>query len=60
MKALKYYGFKTAILSRVHLFWVFTKELGSITFANELEIIDGKLTGKYWAILLTVQRKPST
>jgi phosphoserine phosphatase len=23
-----------------------------------LEIIDGKLTGKYWAILLTVQKKP--
>jgi NDP-sugar pyrophosphorylase family protein len=29
MKALKYYGFKTAILSEVHLLWeVFTKRIG--------------------------------
>jgi phosphoserine phosphatase len=33
MKALKYYGFKTAILSGGFTYFeVFTKELGSITF----------------------------
>jgi phosphoserine phosphatase len=48
MKALKYYGFKTAILSGgfTYLGSIYKKELGSI-HANELEIIDGKLTGKY-------------
>jgi phosphoserine phosphatase len=56
MKALKYYGFKTAILSGGFTYWeVFTKRIGYV-HANELEIIDGKLTGKYLGILLTVQR----
>jgi phosphoserine phosphatase len=62
MKALKYYGFKTAILSEGSpTLGNLQKKLGiDYVHANELEIIDGKLTGKYLAILLTVQRKPST
>jgi phosphoserine phosphatase len=48
MKALKYYGFKTAILSEGSTLEVFTKRIGiDYVHANELEIIDGKLTGKY-------------
>jgi phosphoserine phosphatase len=50
MKALKYYGFKTAILSGGFTYFgkYLQKELGiDYVHANELEIIDGKLTGKY-------------
>jgi phosphoserine phosphatase len=50
MKALKYYGFKTAILSGGFTYFgrYLHKELGiDYVHANELEIIDGKLTGKY-------------
>jgi phosphoserine phosphatase len=50
MKALKYYGYKTAILSGGFTFFgkYLQKELGiDYVHANELEIIDGKLTGKY-------------
>jgi phosphoserine phosphatase len=48
MKALKYYGYKTAILW-VYFFWkIPAKKLGiDYVHANELEIIDGKLTGNY-------------
>jgi phosphoserine phosphatase len=36
---------------------VFTKRIGiDYVHANELEIIDGKLTGKYLGDMLTVQR----
>jgi phosphoserine phosphatase len=50
MKALKYYGFKTAILSGGFTYFgkYLQKELGiDYVHANELEIINGKLTGKY-------------
>jgi phosphoserine phosphatase len=50
MKALKYYGYKTAILSGGFTFFgkYLQKELGiDYVHANELEIIDGKLTGNY-------------
>jgi phosphoserine phosphatase len=50
MKALKYYGYKTAILSGGFTYFghYLQKELGiDYVHANELEIIDGKLTGKY-------------
>jgi phosphoserine phosphatase len=49
MKALKYYGYKTAIPLEVLLFWkIPAKKLGiDYVHANELEIIDGKLTGNY-------------
>jgi phosphoserine phosphatase len=41
---LKYYGYKTAILSGGFSYY-YTKELGiDYVHANELEIIDGKLT----------------
>jgi phosphoserine phosphatase len=44
MKALKYYGYKTAILSGGFSYFT-QKELGiDYVHANELEIIDGKLT----------------
>jgi phosphoserine phosphatase len=60
MKALKYYGFKTAILSGGFTWEVFTKELGiDYVHANELEIIDGKLTGKYLGDI-DGPKKPST
>jgi phosphoserine phosphatase len=46
----------------VHLLGKYLQKRIGIDYvhANELEIIDGKLTGKYLAILLTVQRKLST
>ena len=50
MKALKYYGYKTAILSGGFTYFgnYLQKELGiDYVHANELEIIDGKLTGNY-------------
>jgi phosphoserine phosphatase len=50
MKALKYYGYKTAILSGGFTYFgdYLQKELGiDYVYANQLEIIDGKLTGKY-------------
>ena len=50
MKALKYYGYKTAILSGGFTYFghYLQKELGiDYVHANELEIVNGKLTGKY-------------
>jgi phosphoserine phosphatase len=50
MKALKYYGYKTAILSGGFTYFgdYLQKELGiDYVYANVLEIKDGKLTGKY-------------
>ncbi|WP_310380577.1 phosphoserine phosphatase SerB [Flavobacterium sp.] len=50
MKALKYYGYKTAILSGGFTYFgdYLQKELGiDYVYANELEIKDGKLTGNY-------------
>jgi phosphoserine phosphatase len=50
MKALKYYGYKTAILSGGFTYFgdYLQKELGiDYVFANQLEIKDGKLTGKH-------------
>ena len=50
MKALKYYGYKTAILSGGFTYFgdYLQKELGiDYVHANELEIKDGKLTGNY-------------
>lgn len=50
MKALKYYGYKTAILSGGFTYFgeYLQKELGiDYVHANELEIKEGKLTGKY-------------
>ncbi len=50
MKALKYYGYKTAILSGGFTYFgdYLQKELGiDYVYANQLEIIDGKLTGRY-------------
>jgi phosphoserine phosphatase len=50
MRALKYYGYKTAILSGGFTYFgdYLQKELGiDYVFANQLEIKNGKLTGKY-------------
>ncbi|MDD2820448.1 MAG: phosphoserine phosphatase SerB [Flavobacterium sp.] len=50
MKALKYYGYKTAILSGGFTYFgeFLQKELGiDYVYANQLEIKEGKLTGKY-------------
>ena len=50
MRALKYYGYKTAILSGGFTYFgkYLQKELGiDYVHANELEIVDGKLTGRY-------------
>jgi len=50
MKALKYYGYKTAILSGGFTYFgnYLQNELGiDYVHANELEIKDGKLTGNY-------------
>jgi phosphoserine phosphatase len=50
MKALKYYGYKTAILSGGFTYFgdYLQKELRiDYVYANQLEIKDGKLTGKY-------------
>ncbi len=60
MKALKYYGFKTAILSGGFTYFghYLQKELGiDYVHANELEIKDGKLTGKYVGEIVDGQRK---
>jgi phosphoserine phosphatase len=50
MKALKYYGYKTAILSGGFTYFgeYLQKELGiDYVYANQLEIKNGKLTGNY-------------
>jgi len=60
MKALKYYGFKTAILSGGFTYFgdYLQKELGiDYVYANRLEIIDGKLTGKYLGEIVDGQKK---
>jgi phosphoserine phosphatase len=62
MKALKYYGYKTAILSEGLLFLENTcKRIGNrlCVHANELEIIDGKLTGNYLGEIVDGKRKPN-
>lgn len=60
MKALKYYGYKTAILSGGFTYFgkYLQKELGiDYVHANELEIIDGKLTGNYLGDIVDGQKK---
>ena len=60
MKALKYYGYKTAILSGGFTYFgeYLQKELGiDYVYANQLEIIDGKLTGKYLGEIVDGQKK---
>lgn len=60
MKALKYYGYKTAILSGGFTYFgkYLQKELGiDYVHANELEIIDGKLTGKYLGDIVDGKKK---
>jgi phosphoserine phosphatase len=60
MKALKYYGYKTAILSGGFSYFghYLQKELGiDYVHANELEIIDGKLTGKYLGEIVDGKKK---
>jgi phosphoserine phosphatase len=60
MKALKYYGYKTAILSGGFTYFgdYLQKELGiDYVYANELEIKDGKLTGKYLGEIVDGQKK---
>ena len=60
MKALKYYGYKTAILSGGFTFFgkYLQKELGiDYLHANELEIIDGKLTGNYLGEIVDGKKK---
>ncbi len=60
MKALKYYGYKTAILSGGFTYFgeFLQKELGiDYVYANQLEIIDGKLTGKYLGEIVDGQKK---
>ncbi len=60
MKALKYYGFKTAILSGGFTYFgdYLQKELGiDYVYANQLEIKDGKLTGKYLGEIVDGQKK---
>ncbi|MFV5698365.1 phosphoserine phosphatase SerB [Flavobacterium sp. ZT3R17] len=60
MKALKYYGYKTAILSGGFTYFgnYLQKELGiDYVHANELEIIDGKLTGNYLGEIVDGQKK---
>lgn len=60
MKALKYYGYKTAILSGGFTYFgnFLQKELGiDYVHANELEIIDGKLTGKYIGEIVDGKKK---
>jgi phosphoserine phosphatase len=60
MKALKYYGYKTAILSGGFTYFghYLQKELGiDYVHANELEIIDGKLTGKYLGEIVDGKKK---
>ena len=60
MKALKYYGYKTAILSGGFTYFgeYLQKELGiDYVHANQLEIKDGKLTGKYIGDIVDGQKK---
>jgi phosphoserine phosphatase len=60
MKALKYYGYKTAILSGGFTYFgnYLQKELGiDYVHANELEIKDGKLTGNYIGEIVDGQKK---
>ncbi|OCB74425.1 phosphoserine phosphatase SerB [Flavobacterium crassostreae] len=60
MKALKYYGYKTAILSGGFTYFgrYLQKELGiDYMYANELEIIDGKLTGKHLGEIIDGNKK---
>ncbi|MDI6045087.1 phosphoserine phosphatase SerB [Flavobacterium yafengii] len=60
MKALKYYGYKTAILSGGFTYFghYLQKELGiDYVHANELEIIDGKLTGNYIGEIVDGKKK---
>jgi phosphoserine phosphatase len=60
MRALKYYGYKTAILSGGFTYFgkYLQKELGiDYVHANKLEIVDGKLTGKYIGEIVNGERK---
>jgi len=60
MKALKYYGYKTAILSGGFTYFghYLQKELGiDYVHANELEIKDGKLTGNYLGEIVDGKKK---
>jgi len=60
MKALKYYGYKTAILSGGFTFFghYLQRELGiDYVHANELEIVDGKLTGNYLGEIVDGKKK---
>jgi phosphoserine phosphatase len=60
MKALKYYGYKTAILSGGFTYFgeYLQKELGiDYVHANQLEIKDGKLTGKYLGEIVDGKKK---
>ena len=60
MKALKYYGYKTAILSGGFTYFghYLQKELGiDYVHANELEIKDGKLTGNYIGEIVDGKKK---
>lgn len=60
MKALKYYGYKTAILSGGFTYFgnYLQKELGiDYVHANQLEIKDGKLTGNYIGEIVDGQKK---
>ena len=60
MKALKYYGYKTAILSGGFTYFgeYLQKELGiDYVYANQLEIIDGKLTGSYLGEIVDGKKK---
>lgn len=60
MKALKYYGYKTAILSGGFTFFgkYLQKELGiDYVHANELEIKEGKLTGNYLGEIVDGKKK---
>ena len=60
MKALKYYGYKTAILSGGFTYFgdYLQKELGfDYVYANQLEIKDGKLTGHYLGDIVDGKKK---
>ena len=60
VKALKYYGYKTAILSGGFTYFgeYLQKELGiDYVHANQLEIKDGKLTGNYLGDIVDGQKK---
>ncbi|MEL1239488.1 phosphoserine phosphatase SerB [Flavobacterium flavipallidum] len=60
MKALKYYGYKTAILSGGFTYFgnYLQKELGiDYVYANQLEIKDGKLTGNYVGEIVDGKKK---